>query len=151
MNHLQRTRQAADELDGHLTDLMDLAGVRDGSDTDLKAQRAMAGINEVLEEVPRCGRTAHQIFHHGPLIYVDTEKDMRDWNTSDGRTAAELSPLDKVPRGRRAAVLARARRVTARGMVSSRRVISSNTYLMALDEALVDDSEPRVTELVETA
>lgn len=141
MNHLERTRLAADALSNKLTDLLDLAGVPDGSPAEIKACKAMSYIYEVLEQVPRFGRTASFIFSESPLVYVSPNMDMRNWRTQEGREAWRGSQSG----GRRATVLAKARSVLARGAVVDRRVITSEAYQMALDEASIE-SQPVVIE-----
>ncbi len=137
MNHLERTRQAADQLNGQLTDLLDLAGVPDGSPTDKAASKAMSGIYDVIANIPRQGRTASSVFAEGPLIYVDPDKDIRDWASSSGKRACTTSP--------RTAVLSKTRVVTARGPVLSRRVITAETYEAMVEEALVSEEHELVS------
>jgi hypothetical protein len=122
MNHLERLRTAADTLNGHLTDILDLAGVPDGSHTEIKATKAMGQIYDVIDQIPRQGRTASLVFEDGPLIYVDPHKDIRDWKTSSGIKASQTS--------QRAAALAKSKktRLAAQGPILSRRVITARLY-----------------------
>jgi len=136
MNHLERTRQAVDQLNGQLTDLMDLAGVPDGSPTERAATRAMSEVYDVLDNIPRQGRTANFVFEEGPMIYVNPKKDIRDWQTSHGKKACNTSP--------RTAALSKTKSVTAKGPILSRRVITASLYEAMVEEALVSEEHELV-------
>jgi hypothetical protein len=128
MNHIERARNAADNLNTQISDLMDLAGVPDESDTGIKASRAIGEIYEILEDIPRSGRTASFIFDEGPKIYVNPNQDIRDWPTSNGRKAGSGNP--------RTAALSKRQKVTASGPILSRRVITAALYNSIIEEAI---------------
>ena len=131
MNHIEKARRAADILNGRLTDLMDLAEVPEGSPTDKRANKAIGEIYEVLDMIPRCGRTASLVFDDSPLVFVNPNQDMRYWKTEEGKPALQ-STLNG---SRRAAALFKARSVMARGAITRKRVATLNSVAAALDEA----------------
>lgn len=133
MNHMERARQAADTLNSQLSDLLDLADVPEGSKPEVTATRAMGDIYDVLAMIPRQGRTASFVFDEGPMIYVNPDRDIREWPTSNGRKASANNP--------RTAALSKTRKVIARGPILSRRVITAGLYAELVEESLVDEHE----------
>ena len=136
MTHLDRARAAADQLGSHLTDVMDLAGVPDGSVSERQASKALADIYNVLDNIPREGRTASYVFEEGPMFYVNPQKDIREWNTSSGKKASGVNP--------RTAALSKTKKVTATGPILSRRVISASLYGSLIEEALLAEEHELV-------
>lgn len=133
MNHLELVREATNQLGNQLTDVFDMAGVADGSDTERRAAQALSTIHNLLDDIPRVGRTASYVFEEGPMIYVNPGKDIREWNTSSGKKASGHNP--------RTAALSKTKSVTARGPILSRRVIPASLYGSLIEEAILTETK----------
>jgi len=133
--HLDKARRAADNLNNHLSDLLEIAEIPDGHPAETMVEAALASVYDALDEIPKNAESP-AIHEHGPLIYPSANRDMRHWPTSDGRTAAQIL------RGRRASKAITARSVMANPSRCPRRVMTVRQYHAALAEARIEYPSP---------
>jgi len=127
-SQIKRTRKAVDVARKHFNDLLDLAGVPDGSEESRKATKAFIGLEEILEEVPKSARNVKALFAAGPVVYPVSGRDPRQWPTSKGVIARKLG---LVPRK-----IGKARVAMPKNAAPSRRrVLAGYEYTRALENA----------------
>jgi len=118
-----------------ISDLLEIAGVADNSVTDRKVVAAFENLEEVLDEVPRVGRTAALANEESPVIYVVQGRDIRDWPTDTGRTA-----MQELTRGdaRMAKIASTRSRLAAPPSSRKRRAITASVYERMLEESALN-------------
>ncbi len=138
--HLDETREIADELNTRVSDLLDIGDIPKGSPTEVRAERVLAAVYDVLNEIPRAARNASALQESGPIVYPVHGTDMRKWGTSDGRAAGKLLT------GRTASRVASARTVVPGPQFTGRRALTWSQYHRALENAQFQRSPLRETD-----
>jgi len=125
-----------------ISSLLDVADVPDEHQINRKVNSAFISLEDVLQDVPRVGRTAAAVFESTPVVYPIQGRDPRDWPTSEGA----VTGVALIPNSRRASRIAAQERVVIAKEISARRAISSTQYLRALEDANSDFNSP-ITEV----
>lgn len=127
------TRKAVDRARRMVFASLDVAQVPKDDPVERQANNAFISLERVLEDLPDAGITAAALEDPGPVVYVMPKRDMRDWPTTEGRSAAKAI-LPKSRQARRLASISTP--ILASRKLVNRRAISAAEYLRCLEEAI---------------